>query len=454
MHILNPGLLGTQPRSFRERFAVPIERDHDASSHGAAAADHRAVRAAAAEDRQDHHRRPARQDRGDRALPAHPRAGHAVPGRRRRTARSAASRRGHRAAAGSCWPGSCGSSRSATIRHSSCATARRSPAARASSRATEELLEEILAEGDKVLCFTQFAEWGELSAPHWRRRFGVEVGWLHGGSPASNAMRWSRPSKRSTVRRYLPRLAQGRRHRSEPHRRVPRHPPSTAGGTRQSKIRPPIAPTASGSAASCIVHKLVSDGHGRGAHRRDDHLETGAGGERRRRGRGSGSPSCPPTICATRSRSVPTPSETTDGNTATRLERPVEPIPGIGTAPDECRHRHLQAARRRWRPPGGRSASSTCSNPTGSEPGCAAAAATPAGPGHLASTSTPGCSSRRCRARARSRYVVTDRGAGHAERHTVDRNRRRRCVPRVGFAAQLLAGEVPAELEAVFERSA
>ncbi len=46
---------------------------------------------------------------------------------------------------------------------------------------TEELLEEIFAEGDKVLCFTQFAEWGERLAPYLARRFGVESLWLHGG---------------------------------------------------------------------------------------------------------------------------------------------------------------------------------------------------------------------------------------------------------------------------------
>jgi SNF2 family DNA or RNA helicase len=45
---------------------------------------------------------------------------------------------------------------------------------------TEELLEEILAEGDKVLCFTQFAEWGGMLAPYFARRFDIEVGWLHG----------------------------------------------------------------------------------------------------------------------------------------------------------------------------------------------------------------------------------------------------------------------------------
>ena len=45
------------------------------------------------------------------------------------------------------------------------------------------MIEEIIAAGDKVLCFTQFAQWGELLAPHWRRRFGTDVGWLHGGVP-------------------------------------------------------------------------------------------------------------------------------------------------------------------------------------------------------------------------------------------------------------------------------
>ena len=48
-------------------------------------------------------------------------------------------------------------------------------AAPASSTRVEELLEEILAAGDKVLCFTQFAEWGDLLRPHLERRFGCEA---------------------------------------------------------------------------------------------------------------------------------------------------------------------------------------------------------------------------------------------------------------------------------------
>jgi SNF2 family DNA or RNA helicase len=47
----------------------------------------------------------------------------------------------------------------------------------------EEILEEILAEGDKVLCFTQFTAFAELLLPHLSARFGQEVLYLHGGTP-------------------------------------------------------------------------------------------------------------------------------------------------------------------------------------------------------------------------------------------------------------------------------
>ena len=54
----------------------------------------------------------------------------------------------------------------------------------------EELLDEIVEAGDKVLCFTQFAEWGELLVPHLTARFGEEPLWLHGGvrRPLRDAM--------------------------------------------------------------------------------------------------------------------------------------------------------------------------------------------------------------------------------------------------------------------------
>ncbi len=46
----------------------------------------------------------------------------------------------------------------------------------------EALLDELFAAGDKALAFTQFAEWGELVVPYLARRFDVPVLWLHGGS--------------------------------------------------------------------------------------------------------------------------------------------------------------------------------------------------------------------------------------------------------------------------------
>lgn len=47
----------------------------------------------------------------------------------------------------------------------------------------EEVLAEILAEGDKALCFTQFTEFGEMLVPHLSARFDTEVLYLHGGTP-------------------------------------------------------------------------------------------------------------------------------------------------------------------------------------------------------------------------------------------------------------------------------
>jgi non-specific serine/threonine protein kinase len=46
----------------------------------------------------------------------------------------------------------------------------------------EEILEEVMAEGDRALLFTQFAEMGELLRAHLRERLGREVPFLHGGT--------------------------------------------------------------------------------------------------------------------------------------------------------------------------------------------------------------------------------------------------------------------------------
>ncbi|HEY5985446.1 MAG TPA: DEAD/DEAH box helicase, partial [Streptosporangiaceae bacterium] len=47
----------------------------------------------------------------------------------------------------------------------------------------EEILEEIIAEGDKVLCFTQYTEFAEMLLPRLAARFGTDVAFLHGGTP-------------------------------------------------------------------------------------------------------------------------------------------------------------------------------------------------------------------------------------------------------------------------------
>ncbi|HZE04411.1 MAG TPA: DEAD/DEAH box helicase, partial [Solirubrobacteraceae bacterium] len=47
----------------------------------------------------------------------------------------------------------------------------------------EDILQEALAEGDKALCFTQFAEFGHQLRAHLQERLGQEVLFLHGGTP-------------------------------------------------------------------------------------------------------------------------------------------------------------------------------------------------------------------------------------------------------------------------------
>ncbi len=47
----------------------------------------------------------------------------------------------------------------------------------------EEICDEIVAEGDKALCFTQYAEFGRMLRPHLEARLGCPVLFLHGGTP-------------------------------------------------------------------------------------------------------------------------------------------------------------------------------------------------------------------------------------------------------------------------------
>ncbi len=47
----------------------------------------------------------------------------------------------------------------------------------------EEIGEEVIAAGDKALCFTQYAEFGHMLQPYLAARLGCEVLYLHGGTP-------------------------------------------------------------------------------------------------------------------------------------------------------------------------------------------------------------------------------------------------------------------------------
>jgi SNF2 family DNA or RNA helicase len=47
----------------------------------------------------------------------------------------------------------------------------------------EEICDEIIAEGDRALCFTQYAEFGRMLQPYLAGRLGCPVHYLHGGTP-------------------------------------------------------------------------------------------------------------------------------------------------------------------------------------------------------------------------------------------------------------------------------
>jgi SNF2 family DNA or RNA helicase len=47
----------------------------------------------------------------------------------------------------------------------------------------EEICDEVIAEGDKALCFTQYAEFGRMLQPYLAARLGCPVSYLHGGTP-------------------------------------------------------------------------------------------------------------------------------------------------------------------------------------------------------------------------------------------------------------------------------
>ena len=87
----------------------------------------------------------------------------------------------------------------------------------------DEIVDTVAAEGGAVLVFTQYVAMARLLSGHLERR-GVGHLFLHGGTPVARPRDDGRalPGRRSAG---LPALAQGRRHRPQPHPRRPRRPP-------------------------------------------------------------------------------------------------------------------------------------------------------------------------------------------------------------------------------------
>jgi SNF2-related domain/SNF2 Helicase protein/Helicase conserved C-terminal domain len=179
MHVLNPGLLGSA-RSFRERFAVPIEREGDAEATNLL----RKVTGPfilrrLKTDKTIISDLPGKVEVTDRCRLTREQATlyQAVVDDVLRDADESEGidRRGRVLA---------GLLRLKQVcNHPAHYLGDGSPLSGRSGKLTRivELLDEILAEGDRVLCFTQFAEWGHLLQPYLARRFGTAPLWLHGG---------------------------------------------------------------------------------------------------------------------------------------------------------------------------------------------------------------------------------------------------------------------------------
>ncbi|MEL7144017.1 MAG: C-terminal helicase domain-containing protein, partial [Cyanobacteria bacterium J06573_11] len=58
----------------------------------------------------------------------------------------------------------------------------------------DEMLEEVVAEGDRALVFTQFAEWGKLLSSHLEHRLGTKTQFLYGST--------SQPKREEMVDRF------------------------------------------------------------------------------------------------------------------------------------------------------------------------------------------------------------------------------------------------------------
>ena len=144
-----------------------------------------------------------------------------------------------------------------------------------------EVLEEAVAEGDRTLVFTQFTQMGDMLERHLSHRLDCNVLWLHGGVPKKAAGRDGRavPGRGRTT--GVPAVAEGRRHRPEPH-----------GGDQRRALRPVVEPGGGGPGdgsglpdrpeTQCAGAEIRVRGDARGADRHHDRGEAGPGRPHRR----------------------------------------------------------------------------------------------------------------------------------------------------------------------------
>ena len=147
----------------------------------------------------------------------------------------------------------------------------------------EEILEEVLAAGEKALLFTQYATFGGMLRAHLGARFGREVLFLHGGvdQRERDAMVTRFQAEGTGVAAAVRAVAEGRRHRTDADGREPcraRRPVVEPGG-RGPGDGPGVPDRATAGSSSSQIRLR---GYGRGEDRRHDPREARTGREDRR----------------------------------------------------------------------------------------------------------------------------------------------------------------------------
>ena len=118
----------------------------------------------------------------------------------------------------------------------------------------------MFAAGERILVFTHFATWGRRLADHLTEVTGMPIACYHGGlARAARDRLVDRVPERRRARRAGA-VAEGRRHRAQPHRRQPRRAlrPLVEPGRRGPGPRPGVAHRP--DAARSISHRLVCPG--------------------------------------------------------------------------------------------------------------------------------------------------------------------------------------------------